>query len=275
MRRKRLEGEHAMTRFHKGASASLPIAAIAMAIFILPTTAAAFDLLYSFAGADGAYPYSGLISDNAGNVYGTTEQGGAYNYGTVFRVALDGTEIVLHDFTSADGAHPTGDLIKDQDGNFYGTAQGGGTSNVGTAFTLASDGTSFTVLHSFAGGPADGEGPQAGLLRRGGTFYGTTSGGGPNDYGTIFSLTQSGTETVLYNFTNTDGTYPTSSLIKRGSGYLYGTTVDGGAYGQGTVFRFGPDGTVTVAAFFWRGRRWRIPALPPSAPGPPFLRNDI
>ena len=111
-------------------------------------------MLHSFAGSptDGASPQAGLIIDGAGNLYGTTANGGASDFGVVFKLAPNGTETVLHSFAGgpSDGAGPVAGLIADSAGNLYGTTSGGGASGFGVVFKLAPDGT-YTVLHTFAG----------------------------------------------------------------------------------------------------------------------------
>lgn len=158
-------------------------------------------VLYAFTGGtDGATPQGGLLLDNAGNLYGTTLNGGS-EWGTVFRLASDGTETTLYTFKGgSDGAVPTGRLIRDKAGNLFGTTEIGGTetgcvfgAGCGTVFELAPDGTE-TLLHVFLGGTTDGGVPYAGLLYdRVGHLYGTTSEGGGDGCGgpgcgTVFEL---------------------------------------------------------------------------------------
>jgi uncharacterized repeat protein (TIGR03803 family) len=120
-------------------------------------------VLYAFTnGSDGGYPEAGLIMDKEGNLYGTTDDGGANAYGTVFKVAPDGTETVLHSFTGSDGANPVAGLIMDKKGNFYGTTAVGGTYGYGTVFKLAPNGTE-TVLYAFTNG-SDGGYPENGVI---------------------------------------------------------------------------------------------------------------
>jgi uncharacterized repeat protein (TIGR03803 family) len=146
-------------------------------------------VLYSFTGGnDGGTPEAGLISDEAGNLYGTADTGGANSEGVIFKLAPDGTETVLHAFTGgSDGGIPFAGLIKDAAGNLYGTTYSGGVNSDGTVFKLAPDGTE-TVLHAFTGGN-DGGNPVAGLTaNRRGHLFGTTVGGGTDGSGTIFEL---------------------------------------------------------------------------------------
>src|ERR1051325_552246 len=143
-----------------------------------------FQRLYAFkGGTDGIHPSGSLVLDVQGNLYGVTNAGGGNGCGgngcgTTFKISADGTETVLHIFAGGtDGANPLGGLIADQAGNFYGTtSSGGGTGcgggGCGTVFKLTADGT-VAILHAFAGRP-DGEGPAAGLITDGESFFGTT-----------------------------------------------------------------------------------------------------
>ncbi|QAU23136.1 DUF3466 family protein [Dyella sp. M7H15-1] len=216
-------------------------------------------VLYQFQGGnDGSEPSVGLFQDEQGNLYGTTYFGGASGFGTVFKLAPNGsgggyTESVIYTFTGgSDGRNPYGQLIQDASGNLDGTTYYGGASDDGTVFRLAPDGLggyTENVLYAFKGG-ADGSGPIAGLV--GGivassNLYGTTYQGGASNAGTVFELAPNGsggyTESVLYAFTGgSDGSAPIAGLIQDASGNLYSTTVFGGAYGQGTVFKLTPNG---------------------------------
>lgn len=203
-------------------------------------------VLYTFTGGtDGAFPNSGLIRNAAGNLYGTTLEGGAYNNGTVFELTKAGTLNVLHSFTGgADGGAPSGDLIRDQQGNLYGATYAGGAAchirlGCGVLFELTPSGSE-TVLYTFTGG-TDGAEPNGGLIRDAqGNFYGTARFGGINDAGTVFELDSSGILTVLHIFDGTDGVTPNKSLTVDPLGNLYGTTSGGGAYSLGTVFKLTP-----------------------------------
>jgi len=218
-------------------------------------------ILHNFAndGTDGAQPGSGLIFDEQGNLYGTTAYGGSYPHmGTVFELtpAEDGcTETTLLSFNWNDGAVPLGSLIRDTSGNLYGTTSEGGTYGYGTAFELTPSGTE-TVLHSFGSDSGDGVYPNDLVMDKEGNLYGTTSEGGYYGYGTVFKLTTSGTETIVYDFgrTKKGGYYP-SSLVLDKKGNLYGTTDLGGPYGRkvcgthggcGTVFKLTTSGIETI-----------------------------
>jgi uncharacterized repeat protein (TIGR03803 family) len=149
-------------------------------------------------GTDGGLPTGGLILDAAGNLYGTTASGGAYNSGTVFELTPAGegnwTETVLHNFNDdgMDGFGPRASLIFDTAGNLYGTTILGGTYGYGTVFELTPAGGGIwteTLLHSFAGSPDDGANPVAGLvIGTSGILYGTTNVGGTYHYGTVFQI---------------------------------------------------------------------------------------
>ncbi len=230
-------------------------------------------VLYAFAGGgDGALPFAGVIRDKAGNLYGTTSEGGntdcwGYGCGTVFKLAPNGTETVLYAFTGgSDGVNPEASLIEDSAGNLYGTTYSGGTgfctfSGCGTVFKIAPDGTK-TTLYSFKGG-TDGTSPLSALIAGGaGKFYGTTweGGGGGcirnSGCGTVFELAADGTETVLHAFADgSDGALPFAGLIEDKAGNLYGTTEGGGSgscggLGCGTIFKVARDGTETVLHAF-------------------------
>ncbi len=142
-------------------------------------------ILYGFGGPDGKYLYGGVIQAKDGNFYGTTNQGGANGFGTVFKLTPAGALTTLHNFTSTDGAQPYGALVQASDGNFYGTTCEGGANNYGTIFEITPAGN-LTTLHSF--NVTDGACPMGALIQTAdGTFYGTTSGG-EGSFGTVFKL---------------------------------------------------------------------------------------
>jgi uncharacterized repeat protein (TIGR03803 family) len=236
-------------------SISAALGSVTSPTVTLTVTAQMESVLYSFAaGSDGGGPGAGLIQGTDGNFYGTTIVGGTSNNGTLFEVTPAGVETVLYSFAGgSDGANPYGGLIQGTDGNFYGMTYIGGTSGHGTVFMVTPTGIE-TVLYSFAGGN-DGASPFAALIQGAdGDFYGTTQYGGPSNAGTVFKVTPSGLETVLYAFTGgSDGSNPTVQLIQDTDGNLYGTTGYGGAFGSGTVFKVTPPGVETILYSFIGG----------------------
>jgi uncharacterized repeat protein (TIGR03803 family) len=209
-------------------------------------------VLHIFNSQNGGLPNGSLILDMAGDLYGTTQTGGTYGYGTVFKLApgVNGkwTETVLHSFDGKDGNQPASALIFDSLGNLYGTTEAGGNRSYffgyggGTVFKLApgTDGKwTYSLLFSFS--LNDGEQPASSLvLDTAGNLYGTTVRGGDLssflclDYGcgTVFRLVPgengSWTEEVLHKFNGVDGFAPYAAVIFDAAGNLYGTTWDGG-----------------------------------------------
>jgi uncharacterized repeat protein (TIGR03803 family) len=228
-------------------------------------------VLHAFNRLDGANPVAGLISNAAGNLYGTTAYGGADNWGTVFELTPNAggwQETVLHSFTNADGATPMAGLTMDAAGNLYGTTFQGGNLNYcsgfgcGEVFQLAPSSSStwqLNVLYTFTRG-RDGGVPLAGvILDSAGNIYGTTRDGGSNNTcaefnsgcGVVFKLSQSSAgvwkETVIHNFTGGwDGANPLSGLMIDAANNVYGMTNVGGLvttecrYGCGVVYRLAP-----------------------------------
>lgn len=200
-------------------------------------------VLYSFGMVpDGQYPTAALFMGSKGNLYGTTNKGGKYGNGTIFKIAPDGVETILQSFYSVnDEKISDSSLVMGSRGNQYGTTYNGGTYKMGTVFKIAASGTK-TILHSF-GALADGKVPDAGLIiDSGGNLYGTTNSGGAHDLGTVFKIAPNGVETVLHSFgVAPDGRYPEDRLVMDASGNLYGTTANGGANnGAGIVFKITP-----------------------------------
>ena len=200
-------------------------------------------VLYTFTGGlDGGQPYqASVIFDQSGNLYGVTEYGGVYNWGTVFQLTPspsgEWTETVLHSFTGgADGDRPQGGLAIDGSGNLYGTTSDGGDPGVycGTVFSLSpsESGWTFTVLHTFTGGK-DGCSPQADVSNSD-LLRGTTAGGGCGQQGTVFEMSTSGAGYYVYCFAGNNGMYP-GGLGDCG-GWVCGTSYYGGAHHVGNVW---------------------------------------
>ena len=222
-------------------------------------------IIHSFKGSDGSQPYGGLLLDSEGNLVGTTVLGGkgtcpsvgTQGCGTIFMIRRNGKEHVLHSFQGGlDGAFPSATLVGDAMGRLYGTTQSGGCSdgqNCGTVFRISKTGEE--VLHRF-GGPNDGTGPNQVIFGPDGNLYGTTVSGGSHSLGTVFELTPTGDETVLYSFgsISNDGSYPQAGLVWGGAEVFYGTTNEGGApgclIGCGTIFSVTTSGVETVLYSF-------------------------
>jgi uncharacterized repeat protein (TIGR03803 family) len=218
-------------------------------------------VLYAFPSAqDGSRPASGVISDKAGNLFGTTLYGGAANKGTAFELLRSGTtyeEIVLHTFAQSkdDGEEPNGPLIMDKRGVLYGTTGYGG-KNGGIAYALVKSGKHFSerIVYDFSSSRNDAANPVGSLtLGTRGVLYGTSYDGGANSYsgGTVFALIATNgkyVDDVLHSFTGSpeDGAQPQAGVVLGNDGRLYGTTVAGGSgypaciYGCGTVFTVAP-----------------------------------
>jgi uncharacterized repeat protein (TIGR03803 family) len=202
------------------------------------TTLAEFKISNGFY-LNGANPKAGLIADAAGNLYGTTSDGGAGGLGTVFQVAA-GTHALstLVTFNNLNGAGPSAGLIADSAGNLYGTTGGDGVKNYGTVFEIAAGTHALSTLATFNN--TNGANPVAGLIAdTAGNLYGTTDKGGANGWGTVFEVaagTHALSTLATFNFSN--GGFPVAGLIADAAGNLYGTTLFGGANnGFGTVFQ--------------------------------------
>jgi uncharacterized repeat protein (TIGR03803 family) len=243
---------------------------------VAPATAWKETIIYRFSQSHGGVPYSNLIVDKDGNLYGTTSVGGASDNGTVFELAPPKTtggkwtETVLHSFGGGDGANPESGLVFDDSGALYGTTFNGGGYDIGLVFQLAPPATAGgkweeTVLHDFSIPPApppatgpcytcpnNGADPYGGLaISKSKVVYGTTVWGGGNNAGTIFKLDPPATsggnwkETVLHSFTGSGTAAPGSDNgdgfnpyggLILNNGLVYGTVQSGGSFNYGDVF---------------------------------------
>ncbi len=202
-----------------------------------------FSLLHSFNFSDVNEPFASVTLDRQGNLYGTTELGGSYDHGTVYKIDTQGNFSLLHSFNindSSDGSYPLASVTLDSQGNLYGTTSGGGGYGYGTVFKMDSNGNNFILLHSFTF--PYGAYPQASVtLDSQGNLYGTTSQGSGYGYGTVFKMDTNGNNFILLHsfniYNRSDGATPTSSVTLDSQGNLYGTTELGGANGGGTVFK--------------------------------------
>jgi uncharacterized repeat protein (TIGR03803 family) len=263
-------------------SISLALVVIALAAALAPSAhAQTYAVLFNFddTNSTGAQPEGSVVFDPSGNLYSTTELGGANqsNYGTVFKLAPNGTQTVLHTFiftnNGSDGESPVAGPIRDSAGNLYGTTGFAGTHGMGTIYEIDSAGTE-SILHNFSGGATDGAYPGFGnlILDAAGNLYGTTEEGGSFNTGVVYQLSPTGVLTVLYSFSNgTDGGFPYSSLVMDSSGNLYGTAIqggNGGSSGGGVIFRLSPNGSggyqETVLHSFKGGTDGREPIAGPA-----------
>ena len=252
----------------KAASAALVLAgALVLTIITTQSAHAALTTLYNFCSqsncADGANPNKALFQGTDGNFYGATTAGGAGaggQYGTVFQITPSGVLTTLHSFCSqsncADGMLPSA-LIQASDGNFYGTTRQGGVGAFdpyGTVFQITPSGT-LTTLYNFCSQSncTDGFFPDAALIQASdGNFYGTTSQGGVDGYGTVFKipLSPGDTLTTIHSIVCSsescpEGYAPETALVQATDGNFYGTTLYSAYTTQGSVFQVTPSGTFT------------------------------
>jgi uncharacterized repeat protein (TIGR03803 family) len=239
---------------------------------LTPSTAGYREsVIYAFKGEpDGEFPTSGVVMGKGGTLYGTTESGGAHNWGTVFELSPSHgryIERILHSFKAGrGGSNPYSQLIMDGSGALYGTTQFGGHCSrydrgCGVVFKLTPNGTAYTesVLHAFTGGD-DGAIPRAGLvIDSEGSLYGTTDEGGGSPScsggytgsgcGAVFKLTPSGShysEKVILRFGvgSVSGRLPSNAPLALGDGgVLYGATKTGSPSVHGTIFKLTPSGS--------------------------------
>ncbi|HJV67683.1 MAG TPA: choice-of-anchor tandem repeat GloVer-containing protein [Ideonella sp.] len=224
-------------------------------IFRMSPSDGATEILHSFVrGAEGCKPLGGIVQGPDGVFYGTTSEGGAYQWGTVFRWAPGQRARVLHHFTHSDGdgGYPLRGVTMSADGlAVYGVTYRGGAQDSGVIFKVGTDGTDYSVLRSFddkIGLSASGEL----VLAKDGNFYGPTARGGAGHYGTIYRLTPAGDVSVMHSFVSFSdvGQNPAGRLTLGEHGMLYGTTTYGGANAQGTIFALSRDGVMTVMHSF-------------------------
>ena len=218
---------------------------------VFKLSSATESILYRFrGGTDGRQPVAPLIS-YGGRFYGTTQYGGTQTdfcetgCGVAFTIGTAGGEKTLGPFVyakSAPGpAYPAASLTV-MNGLLYGTTLGGGTLGDGTVFSIAPSSGAVRVIHSFVccESQNDGAYPVAPLLRLGSTLYGSTRSGGSSGRGTIFAVTASAKESIIYNFLGApDGAEPEAGLVDV-SGDLYGTAAGGGTRSEGSIFRLPP-----------------------------------
>jgi uncharacterized repeat protein (TIGR03803 family) len=202
------------------------------------------DLHDFHCAVDGCQPINPgfLAQGRDGNLYGTTDHGGAADMGVIFRATPNGVVTPIYSFSGLDGQNPDSGLVEGTDGNFYGTATRGGVNNDGTVFKITPAGV-FTKLHDFTGSDAT---PRGGVVEgKNGQFYGTTC----SQFGpwTGYSITSAG---KFKHLTNSIPPCPFSGIILGTDGNFYGTSQVGGTTYQGTVFRMTPAGAVKILYSF-------------------------
>ena len=198
----------------------------------------------------GSYPQGGLANDGAGNLWGTTSQGGTSVSGTIFKVNINtGALTTVLNFTGGGGSNPgwspRGSLTRDGAGNFWGTTAMGGTNNFGTVFKVSIGGGALSTIANFTDSvPGNlGNAALSGLASDGnGNFWGTTSAGGSNGCGTVFKVnTSSGALTTVVDIKRESdeirGRSLFGSVVNDGTGYFWGTTREGGNSDLGTIFK--------------------------------------
>ena len=211
-------------------------------------TAEGLETIHDFSGGDGALPSGELREFSDLHIYGTTQEGGDADFGTVFRLSSDGEFESVASFTGEAGNFPGSGVIQASNGAIYGTTESGGPGQYGTVFELLPGGGIRTAL-SFTG--SIGASPSSSLVQAGdGNLYGTTLLGGDHGYGSVFRLTPDGMLTTIASFDLENGATPSGGMVLASDGYLYGTTETGGATGDGTLFRLSLDGTLTSIASF-------------------------
>jgi uncharacterized repeat protein (TIGR03803 family) len=223
-------------------------------------------VLHNFSKIDGRDVYAGLIMDDAGNFYGATDNGGGFDYGTLYKFDSNQVLTVLVNFDiNTNGATPTGGLLRDSAGNLFGTLAYGKTPDCYSGAVFEWDAqNNFRYLHCFTGN--EGDRPQASLIRdNAGNFYGTSFSGGAFGAGTVFRLNKTGF-TILHTFTKGPDAAPLASLVRDPQGNLYGTAQ--GSYtvatcqqhgGCGTVFKLDAAGNETVLHTFGGGSDGSVP----------------
>jgi uncharacterized repeat protein (TIGR03803 family) len=228
--------------------------ALLVLTFVTASARAQFSVLYNFApGGPEGPTNSGIIAQGRdGNLYSTATGGGATGVGAAFKITPAGALTTLHSFTltGTDGYNPDSGLTLGTDGNFYGTTMQSGTG-YGTVFKITiTPSVKLTTLHTFTF--SDGAGPTAPPIQgTDGNLYGTTSGGGDPEDGTIYKITlPSNTFTTLYQFDGTHGSIPYAPLVQGSDGNFYGTTYSGGTLGYGVIFKVTAAGKLTAVYNF-------------------------
>jgi uncharacterized repeat protein (TIGR03803 family) len=242
-------------------------------VFGVSTNGQVFTNLATFYSTNGANPTGGLASDASGNLYGTTYNGGTYNYGTVFKVDTHQVVTILATFNRTNGAWPNCTPVLDSSGFLWGTTMGGGGGlQSGTIFRVPVNDPLANPLPpafaTFTG--ANGSIPLAGVvLGPDGAYYGTTKAGGKYNCGVVYRVSTAGAITDLVAFTGRNGAYPIAALSRGSNGVFYGTTSGLGfnqRVGNGTVFGVTTNGVLTTF--------WAFNGTDGAAPSGPVLQGS-
>jgi uncharacterized repeat protein (TIGR03803 family) len=229
--------------------------------------------LASFAGSNGADPEASVTFDASGDLFGTTDMGGASDDGTVFEIAAGSDQIAtLASFAGADGANPQGPVVLDSHGDLFGTTNAGGANGEGTVFEIAAGSSAITTIASFGGG--SGANPFASVtLDALGDIFGTTIQGGAFQDGTIFEIVAGSNRiTTLASFDGVDGSYPLGPVTLDAAGDLFGAATAGGAAGTGTIYELaaGSSAIATLASLAGDSGAYAQTALTPDMAGDLF-----
>lgn len=235
------------------------------AIFRINTDGTGFEAIKLLASESGSNPYSTLIQDNNGTIFGNTKNGGGDDKGIIFRMDANGNNYsALVDFsTTSDGLGPQGSLILASNNQTYGVTSGGGEFGRGVVFTTDEYGGNYKIVHSFNG--SDGANPVGTLLEGAdGYLYGVTTEGGSADLGVVFKIDVAGNSyTLLHEFDSVSTSQPTFGLVQLPDGTLVGTTPEANFFDPGTLYSLQPDGTnfTVIDTFETSGQPYGIPLL--------------
>jgi uncharacterized repeat protein (TIGR03803 family) len=249
--------------FRPGAARrAIGVAAIAALLAAIPAAAPAaafYRTLHVFGQSfDGINPRSDLVADTSGRLYGTTNGGGQFGEGTLYRLTLAKTPNgapkyeLLHSFQQIEGSVPEGGVLIGADGGLYGSTNAGGAFNAGTVYRVDPTTFALTKLHDFNPNVKDGTSAVGGLTAGpNGLLYGTTGSGGQFGYGTAFAISPKGDTVayaVIHNFGGQaldDGDDPYLGRLLSSGTHLYGTTIFGSTLGFGVAFE------LTLTASGW------------------------
>lgn len=217
-----------------------------------------FSVIYALGASpaiEGSCPRAGLGMDASGNLYGTANNGGAGNMGTLFKIDTSGQFTLLHAFDAfgGDGQDPQGTPFVDSAGNVYGATYYDNILHNGTIYKVDPAGQ-YSLFYTFPSGSGEANNPKGGglLMDAAGNLWGTAYWGGANAQGAVFKIDRAGTVQTVYSFGSipNDGANPQGGLALDSAGNFYGITYDGGLNGAGTVFKLSPAGVATVIHHF-------------------------